>query len=70
MQELKIIRKLSRKKRKEHNYIVLLSKNKLNTIKVLISEVLRNSYINHDEFVSVNNALIEYNEMKEEIKNC
>ena len=69
MQELRIIRKLSRKK-KEHNYIVLLSKNKLNTIKVLISEVLRSSYINHDEFVSVNNALIEYNEMKEEIKNC
>ena len=70
MQELRIIRKLSRKKSKEHNYIVLLSKNKLNTIKVLISEVLRNSYINHDEFVSVNNALIEYNEIKEEIKNC
>ena len=27
-----------------------------------------NSYISHDEFVSVNNALREYNEIKDEIK--
>ena len=27
------------------------------------------SNINHDEFVLVNNVLIKYNEMKEEIKN-
>ena len=27
------------------------------------------SYIRHNEFVSVNNMLREYNEMKEEIKN-
>ena len=30
---------------------------------------LINSYIIHDKFVSVNNVLREYNEMKEEIKN-
>ena len=47
---------------------MLLAKTKLNTIKVLISKTLINSYINHDEFVSVNNVLIECNEMKE-IKN-
>ena len=28
-----------------------------------------NSYSNHDKFISVNNVLKEYNEMKEEIKN-
>ena len=27
------------------------------------------SHITHEEFVSVNNVLREYNEMKEEIKN-
>ena len=48
---------------------MLLAKTKLNTIKVLISKALSNSYINHDEFVSVNDMLREYNETKEEIKN-
>ena len=46
----------------------MLEKDKLNTIEVLISQSLIDSYISHDEFVSVNNVLKEYNEMKEEIK--
>ena len=49
--------------------IVLLTKTKLNTIDVLISNALTDSYINHEEFVSVNSVLREKNEMKEEIKN-
>ena len=48
---------------------MLLAKTKLNTIKVLISKTIINSYINHGKFVSVNNVLREYNEMEEEIKN-
>ena len=48
---------------------MLLAKTKLNTIEVLISKVLIALYINHHEFVSVNNVLREYNEVKEEIKN-
>ena len=48
----------------------MLSENtKLNTIQVLISKALIDSYIDHDEFISVNNMLREYNEMKKEIKN-
>ena len=43
---------------------VLLGKDKLNTIEVIISKALINSCINHDEFVSVNNVLREYYEMK------
>ena len=42
----------------------LQSKTKLNTIKVLISKSLIESYISHDEFISVNDVLREYNEMK------
>ena len=34
----------------------------------MISKALNDSYINYDEFVSINNMLREYNEMKEEIK--
>ena len=44
---------------------VLLVKTKLNTIEVLVSKALIDSYINHDKFVSINNVLREYNEMKE-----
>ena len=38
-------------------------------IKVLISKALSDSYVNHNEFVSVNKVLREYNEMKQEMKN-
>ena len=48
---------------------MLLEKRNLHTIEALISKSLIDSYISHDEFVSINNALREYNEMKEEIKN-
>ena len=67
LQKLKSINRLYKKKKK-HDKIVLLGKDKLNTIKVLISKILLESYISHDEFVLVNNVLKEYNEMKEEIK--
>ena len=42
---------------------------KLNGIEVLSSKALIDSYITHNEFVSVNNVLREYDEMKNEIKN-
>ena len=38
-------------------------------IKVLSSEPLIDSNFSNDEFVSVNNLLKEYDDMKEEIKN-
>ena len=58
-----------KKKKKRHDKIALLGKDKLNTIGVLFSKYLINSYISHDEFISVNNVLREYNEMKKEVKN-
>ena len=48
---------------------MLLTKTKLQTIKVLISKALVDLYIKHEKFVSVRNVLREYNELKEEIKN-
>ena len=47
----------------------MLAESKLNKIEVLISKALMDSVISHDEFVLVDNALKDYNEMKEQIKN-
>ena len=58
-----------KKKKKKHDEIVLLRKSKLNTIEILIYKALINSYISHGEFVSVNNVVREYNQMKEKLKN-
>ena len=57
------------KKKKKHDKIALLAKSKLNRIEVLISKSLIDSNISHDEFVSINNVLKEYEELKEKIKN-
>ena len=65
---MKNYKSVIKKNRKKHDKIVLLAKTKLITIKILVSKALMNSYINHDEYVSVNNVLREYDEMTEEIK--
>ena len=57
-----------KKKKNKHDKIVLLGKSKLNSIEVLISKVLIDSVISHDEYVLVNNFLKEYNEIKKKLK--
>ena len=52
-----------------HGLIVLLAKSKLNSIDFLISNALIESVVTYDELVVINNALKEYNKMKEKIKN-
>ena len=47
----------------------MLAKTKLNKKGASISNALIDSSISHDEFVSVNTMLKEYDDMKEEIKN-
>ena len=59
---------IRKKKKKKHNRIVLLGKSKLDIIEVLLSKALIDSYIKHDEFVSVDSMLREYNETKEVMK--
>ena len=61
--EIKKYKSITKKKRKNHDKILLLAKNKLNSIEVLISRPLMNSYISHDEFVSIDNKLREYGDM-------
>ena len=66
---IKKYKSIIKKRKKKHDKIVLLRKDKLNTIEVLFSKTLIGKYISHGEFVSVNNVLRRYNDMKEEIKN-
>ena len=47
----------------------MLAKSKLSSIEVLISKVLIDSTISHDEFVLLNNVLKEFSDINEEIKN-
>ena len=53
-----------RKKNKTDDKIVLWAKTKLNSIEVLISKALIDSSISHDEFLSVNNMIKEYDDIK------
>ena len=47
---------------------MFIAKSKLNSIEVLISKVLIDSVISHDEFVLINDVLKEYSEIKENKK--
>ena len=46
-----------------------LAETKLNSIKLLISKALNDSYVSHYEFVLVNNVSVEYDDLKKEMKN-
>ena len=47
------------KKKKNQDQIELLGKGKVNTIEVLISKALIDSWISHNDFVSRSNVLLE-----------
>ena len=66
---IKNCKSIIKTKKKEHNKIVLLAKTKINSIEVLISKSLIDSYISHDEFVLANNELKEYDDVKKRNQN-
>ena len=53
------------KKRKKHNKIIVLTKNKLNTIDTLLSSALNDSEISHEEFTNIINEENVYEIIKE-----
>ena len=67
--EIKKYKSIMKKKKKNHDKLVLLGKDTLNAIEVWTSKALIYSYISYKELISVNNVLTENNEMKEELKN-
>ena len=54
---IKRYKSLIKRKKKKQNKIVLLAKSKLDNTEVLIYKSLIDSYISHNEFVLINNAL-------------
>ena len=66
---VKKYKSIIQKKKKKHDKKLLLAKSKLNSIEVLISKILINSNISHDDFVLINIVLKEFYDMKKEIKN-
>ena len=51
----KSLLKVTKKRKKKHNKIIALAKNKLNTIDTLLSSTLNDSEISHEEFPNIIN---------------
>ena len=64
----KSLLKLTKKRKKKHNKISVLAKNKLNTIDTLLSSALNDSEISHEEFSNIITEPNIYENMKENIK--
>ena len=59
---------VTKKRKKKHNKIIILAKNKLNMIDTLLSSVLNDSEISHEEFTNIINEANIYENIKENIK--
>ena len=60
--------KVTKKRKKKHNKIIALAKNKLNTIDTLLSSALNDSKISHEEFSNIITEENIYENIKENIK--
>ena len=60
--------KVTKKRKKKHNKIIALAKNKLNTIDTLLSSALKDSEISHEEFTNIITETNVYENIKENIK--
>ena len=65
---IKSLLKLTKKRKKRHNKIIVLAKNKLNMIDKLLSRALNDSEISHEEFTNIINEVNIYENIKENIK--
>ena len=67
-----VIKKLlyeTKKRKKKHNKVLYLGKNKLDCIELLISEAIIDLQISHEEFEMIVNEKKDYDKIKENIKN-
>ena len=60
---------LTKKRKKKHNKIIILAKNKSNTIDTLLFSALKDSKISHEEFSNIITEKNIYENIKENIKN-
>ena len=61
----KSLLKVTKKRKKKHNKIIALAKNKLNTIDTLLSSALNDSEISHEEFSNIITEANIYENIKE-----
>ena len=66
---VKKILNITRKKKKEHNQIITLARNKLNIIETLISQELINFDISHEELSKIIYKNNNYGHMRDNIRN-
>ena len=59
---------VTKKRKKKHNKIIVLAKNKLNMIDTLLPSALNDSEISHEEFTNIINEANIYEDIKENIK--
>ena len=59
---------VTKKRKKKHNKVIALAKNKLNTIDILLFSALNDSEISHKEFTNIINEANIYENIKENIK--
>ena len=64
----KSLLKVTKKRKKKHNKIIALAKNKLNTIDTLLSSALNDFKISHEEFSNIITEENIYENIKENIK--
>ena len=60
--------KTTRSRKKKQNKIVMLAREKLNSIESKISEALINNEISHEDFMTIINEEKKYRELKEIIR--
>ena len=65
----KSLLKITEKRKKKHNKIIVLAKSKLSDIETLLSSALTNSKISHEKFTSIITEKNIYENIKENIKN-
>ena len=59
---------ITRKKKKKHNKIITLARNKLNIIETLMSQALIDFYISHEEFSKIIYEKNNYEQIKDNIR--
>ena len=65
----KSLLKVTKNRKRKHNKIIVLAKNKLNTMDTLSSSSLNDSKISHEEFTNIITEANIYENIKENIKN-
>ena len=68
MNNEKIIKSNKKQTKKKHNKILMLDKSKLNSIETLVSRVLIDVGISHEEFITILKEKGKYEKTKENVR--